>query len=139
MAEENMERLTTTSDKGGVAFTFNLDITCDKSEIMKILKLAEKLKEYEDLEEQGKLLKLPCAVGDTVYRINKGKKEPIIPMLVIGIAIRNENELVIQTKDIADDNHNLYSKNSIGKTVFLTKEAAEAAVKEMSKCCGSSR
>lgn len=139
MAEENMERLTTTSDKGGVAFTFNLDITCDKSEIMKILKLAEKLKEYEDLEEQGKLLKLPCAVGDTVYRINKGKKEPIIPMLVIGIAIRNENELVIQTKDIADDNHNLYSKNSIGKTVFLTKEAAEAAVKEMSKCCGTSK
>ena len=139
MAEENMERLTTTSDKGGVAFTFNLDITCDKSEIMKILKLAEKLKEYEDLEEQGKLLKLPCAVGDTVYRINKGKKEPIIPMLVIGIAIRNENELVIQTKDIADDNHNLYSKNSIGKTVFLTKEAAEAAVKDMSKCCGTSR
>lgn len=133
MAEENMERLTTTSDKGGVAFTFNLDITCDKSEIMKILKLAEKLKEYEDLEEQGKLLKLPCAVGDTVYRINKGKKEPIIPMLVIGIAIRNENELVIQTKDIADDNHNLYSKNSIGKTVFLTKEAAEAALKELER------
>ncbi len=99
----------------------------------------KELKKYEDLEEQGKLLKLPCAVGDTVYRINKGKKEPIIPMLVIGIAIRNENELVIQTKDIADDNHNLYSKNSIGKTVFLTKEAAEAAVKEMSKCCGTSR
>lgn len=29
----------------------------------------EKLAEYEDLEEQGKLLKLPCAVGDTVYVI----------------------------------------------------------------------
>lgn len=26
-----------------------------------------KLAEYEDLEEQGKLLKLPCAVGDMVY------------------------------------------------------------------------
>ena len=26
-----------------------------------------KCAEYEDLEEQGKLLKLPCAVGDTVY------------------------------------------------------------------------
>ena len=26
-----------------------------------------KLKEYEDLEEQGLLLKLPCKVGDTVY------------------------------------------------------------------------
>ena len=46
-----------------------------------------KIKEYESLEEQNRLIKLPCAVGDTVYRINKGKKEPIIPMLVIGIAI----------------------------------------------------
>lgn len=29
----------------------------------------EKLAEYEDLEEQGKLLKLPCAVGDTYFKI----------------------------------------------------------------------
>lgn len=29
--------------------------------------ILNKLAEYEDLEEQGKLLKLPCAVGDTVY------------------------------------------------------------------------
>lgn len=27
------------------------------------------LGEYEDLEEQGRLLKLPCEVGDTVYEI----------------------------------------------------------------------
>lgn len=26
-----------------------------------------KLKDYEDLEEQGRLVKLPCKVGDTVY------------------------------------------------------------------------
>lgn len=26
-----------------------------------------KLKDYEDLEEQGRLIKLPCKVGDTVY------------------------------------------------------------------------
>lgn len=30
-------------------------------------KAIDKLAEYEDLEEQSKLLKLPCAVGDTVY------------------------------------------------------------------------
>ena len=29
--------------------------------------VCEKLGEYEDLEEQGLLLKLPCKVGDTVY------------------------------------------------------------------------
>lgn len=31
--------------------------------------LREKLKEYEDLEEQGRLLKLPCKIGDDVYYV----------------------------------------------------------------------
>ena len=48
-----MERLTQTSGKGGVAFTFDLDITCQPSEAKKILKLDEKLKSYEDAEEHG--------------------------------------------------------------------------------------
>ena len=34
-----MDRLTQTSDKGGVAFTFDLDITCKPSEAQKIFKL----------------------------------------------------------------------------------------------------
>ena len=29
--------------------------------------LIEKLAHYEDLEEQGRLIELPCSVGDTVY------------------------------------------------------------------------
>ena len=29
----------------------------------------QKLADYEDLEEQGRLIKLPCKVGDTVYVI----------------------------------------------------------------------
>lgn len=64
-----MERLTQTSNSGGVAFTFDLDITCQPSEARKILNLATKLKEYEDLEEQDRLVKLPCKVGDTVWQI----------------------------------------------------------------------
>lgn len=35
-----------------------------------LLRMAEKLDEYEILEEQGKLLKLPCAVGDGIYVID---------------------------------------------------------------------
>lgn len=64
-----MERLTQTSDKGGVAFTFDLDVTCRLSEMKKILKLAEKLKAYEDAEEQGLQLRVPVAVGGKVYEI----------------------------------------------------------------------
>ena len=32
-------------------------------------KMYDKLKHYEDLEEAGRLIELPCKVGDTVYSI----------------------------------------------------------------------
>ena len=133
-----MERLTTTSDKGGVAFTFNLDITCDKSEIMKILKLAEKLKEYEDLEEQGKLLKLPCAVGDTVWDIDFGRP---CSYEVTGFSFGSLNDddweekvleqVMVHYTNSSGSITGTFAASEIGKTVFLTKESAEAAVKEL--------
>ena len=43
-----MERLTTISPQGGLAFTFDLDVTCEPSEIRKIQRLGEPLKAYED-------------------------------------------------------------------------------------------
>lgn len=106
-----MERLTQTSNSGGVAFTFDLDITCQPSEARKILNLATKLKEYEDLEEQGKLPKLPCKVGDDVYYI---------------LGIPNETPCTIDkcTFELSDI-------NKIGKTLFLTKSEAEARLKEL--------
>ena len=36
-------------------------------------KALKKLKEYEDLEEQGMLLRLPCKVGDIVYNLTSSK------------------------------------------------------------------
>lgn len=39
-------------------------------------KAVDKLAEYEDLEEQGRLLRLPCAVGDTVYVLTECESIP---------------------------------------------------------------
>lgn len=36
--------------------------------------ILEKLAEYQDLDEKGKLMKLPCAVGDRIYRIDTDEK-----------------------------------------------------------------
>ena len=44
---------------------------CDNCEIM--TSVCEKLGKYEDLEEQGRLVKLPCKVGDIVHGISMGK------------------------------------------------------------------
>lgn len=51
--------------------------------------LFEKLAEYEDLEEQGKLLKLPCAVGDTVWDIDFGRP---CSYEVTGFSFRSMND-----------------------------------------------
>jgi hypothetical protein len=102
---------------------------------MKILKLAEKLKEYEDLEEQGKLLKLPVAVGDTVYEVQELRKR-IQPYIVIAVHVSNCGNLYgWELKDGKGvySNVNGFSEYAIEKQVFLTKEAAEAALEELER------
>lgn len=44
------------------------------------LKVYFKLKEYESLEEQGRLLKLPCRVGDIT---DTGAIYPAMPLQVV--------------------------------------------------------
>ncbi len=83
-----------------------------------------KLAEYEDLEEQGKLLELPCAVGDTAWIVFEGEifecmvlkfdivRNGIFPMLRI-----NET---LETISV--------SMKTLEKTWFLTREEAESAL-----------
>ena len=124
-----MERLTRTSDSGEAAFTFNLYINCLPSEAKKILNLATKLKEYEDLEEQGRLVKLPCKVGDTVYGISMGK---FMNLTVNEISIFcMKGEKIINVKCQSSDEFRNYVEREFGKTIFLTKSEAEAKLKEL--------
>ena len=97
--------------------------------------LHEKLKKFEDLEEQGRLLELPCAVGDTMFRTNKCAKNPIISMEVheINMFYSKTNNFVIQIKchDDIDGGETFYLTSEIGKIVFLTKSEAERALVEI--------
>ena len=90
-----------------------------------------KLGEYEELEDKGKLLKLPCAVGDTVHEIIK-TREAISEFTVIGFSV-SEHGIFVKWKLINGIYRNLsgFNDDEIGKTVFLTKEEAEAALKNM--------
>ena len=95
----------------------------------------ERLAEYEDLEEQNRLLKLPCAVGDEFYCIwrNKGQN-PIQKMQVKKIEIHERKGIVIQMEFVGNRGCLFrFYEDDFGKTVFLTKEAAEAVLKEMSE------
>ena len=68
-----MERLTKNNGNGDYYYPkcfekcdgLGASSKCDNCEIM--TSVCYKLGDYEDLEEQGLLLRLPCKVGDTVY------------------------------------------------------------------------
>ena len=97
----------------------------------------EKLKYYENLEEDGKILKLPCKPGDTVYVISKYTKydTQIIGATVTLMKIKDDGKTVSFSCRGKWKNGNPYIGNfvnkSIGKTVFLTEHEAQAALEEM--------
>lgn len=81
----------------------------------------EKLKHFEDLQEQGRLLVLPCKLSRTIYIIDDGK----IQRCIVSEIISNGGVLAICTD--ADISYGVYKAN-IGKTVFLTRAEAQAAL-----------
>lgn len=134
-----MTRLTKRDEFGNadIIGVDSADLQCNLEfdDLIKVTEALNKLAKYEDLEEQRKLLKLPCAVGDTVYRINKGAKEPIIPMKVceVGVISLKVGGFAIQIMchDELDDGETRYFSTAFGKTVFPTKREAAQALERM--------
>lgn len=88
-------------------------------------KAVEKLAEYEDLEEQGKLPKLPCAVGDFAL-FSDGS---ILPVTYITISdVRGG--IVIGCQNGINISMNLQYR-SWCKGFFKTRPEAERALAEM--------
>lgn len=97
-------------------------------------KAIKKLADYEDLEEQGLLVRLTCKVGDTVYRVNAGAKQPIIPMTVSEIhflCYKNERAVRFDAIGKEDMGESCYRLEDIGRIVFLTREEAEKKLEEL--------
>ena len=100
-----------------------------------IQKAINRLGEYEDLEEQGLLLRLPCKVGDIIYRVNTGAKEPVIKMRVLQVNYKqlHKDRVIIRIDAINDNDmgESCYLLEDFGKTVFLTQAEAEQRLNEM--------
>ena len=92
-------------------------------------RIIERLAEYEDAKEQGLLVRLPVPIGTTVYEfepLNRGVKE-CTERTVIKYTMYNDSIWF----NFADG----FMKNieDFGKTIFLTREAAEQKLKEYEK------
>lgn len=92
-------------------------------------RIIERLAKYEDAEEQGLLVRLPVPIGTTVYEfepLNRGIK---------GCTERTIVKYTMYDDSIWFNFADGFMKNieDFGKTIFLTREAAEQKLKEYEK------
>lgn len=92
-----------------------------------IIKYLEGLERYKIAEQQGLLVKLPCKIGDAIYRMTPETLVPITRDIIMQITICDGLILlhgeVISEIDAAE----------IGETAFLSMEEADRKLKELTK------
>ena len=89
----------------------------------------DRLRELAQAKKKGRLVVLPCDVGDKLYDVTLGEvREKIVVSLSMFVP-ESVNHLVIHAENFRNAVTS-YELQDIGKTVFLTREAAEAALKE---------
>lgn len=103
----------------------------------KPLDALKEFKELKDLEEEGRLLKLPCTVGDKIWDNDFGE---LCSYTVSGFSFGDLNDLnddnweeVLDQIIIYYTNSNgsvtgSFAANKIGETVFLSREDAKQAI-----------
>ena len=85
----------------------------------------DRLAKYEDLMEQGRLVVLPCKVGDTVYFRTFAKNA------TVDLGIQPHEVIAIRTYAVVKGEFcNVELPiDRFGTSVFLSREEAEAALK----------
>lgn len=93
----------------------------------------EKLAEYENAEEEGRLVVLPCKVSDTVFVIENTHIE-ISEIYKIEIKHTAFEDRTYYLEKLAKRGmlYRYYNRD-FGKTVFLTRKEAEKELKEIKK------
>lgn len=97
----------------------------------------KKLAEYENAEEEGRLVVLPCKPWDKVYAlfiIDVIDKKPIYKIFQTKVTkITIDRFRVLFSFETLDQNkyNSERTMEVFGETVFLTREEAEKALKEM--------
>lgn len=105
--------------------------------------LREKLKRYEDAEEQGLLLRLPCGIGTDIYYIPSEKnfrlnlldghveENRVFHQTVDRITFRKNGWYMECDSDLEYGTGRILLDTSYGVTWFLTSDEAEAKLKDM--------
>lgn len=129
-----MKRLTKRDEFGNADIigvdSADLQLNLEFKEFNKVTDALNKLAEYEDLEEQGVLIRLPCKVGDTVYLIDDIDNVFDRVSVVTGIEIDVDTVYIMISDGQETSSSSSYDVDDFGKTVFLTREEAFKKMQE---------
>lgn len=124
-----MERLTQITEIGNAYFPKCFEEPCCgmgkciDNNCNLVNEVCKKLAEYEQLEEQGLLVRLPCPIGTTVWDIyGMGIRENVVG----GIEYCKEGKYFLWANE--DD-----WLGELNELVFFTREEAEKKLEEMKK------
>lgn len=94
-------------------------------------KIPNRLRELAEADKDGRVVVLPCKVGETVYFVN-GKQ--ILEFAVVGYAVDETGISWVHSEHvdkIGNTNERTFSPDRFGKNTFFTHEEAEKALQEM--------
>jgi hypothetical protein len=97
----------------------------------------EKIKEWIKADKAGRLVVLPCKVGDTLWYVGRDNvpREMELEAPDIRVVCTDEDNLCMATCNRKPDGARVYRLRNdgtdIGKKVFLTREEAEKALEAM--------
>ena len=94
----------------------------------------DRLRELAEADRKGRCVVLPCMIGDTVYVLNHhlGRVfENEVAGFSVGYQSDNRNSVsTVYVGKYGSKRFRRWKFQQFGKTVFLTREEAEAALKE---------
>ena len=123
LSPEEIERILDSYGRGMTLRTEN----AQRLEIIKEIPI-NRLRELAQAEKEGRLVVLPCKVGDTVYIIhNRAIRKTTVESIHQWSSGHWKLSVHTDKKYIHWTGYEVHFE-SFGKTVFLTREAAEAAL-----------
>lgn len=113
------------TDSNGNLYTEKFSY-CDTCEVKMLF---NRLKEYEDLEEQGLLLRLPCKVGDVLWCIDNKKVESFV-VKEFKVCAYKINRIEIYFENASGFGLCLFD-GTLDEGWYRTKKEAEQALEKM--------
>lgn len=90
----------------------------------------DRLRELAEADKDGRVLILPCKVGDTVFARLENKSKYVCECKVKQIVVGNIGVVTFAPIGAPEREYDV-SLRGFGKTVFLTREESEKALQEM--------